>query len=119
MGQLDNQRIEKRDAKKGSDPTAQKWLQTLSQPNVSGNAFYCEGLRSSSVLGLLQAAANASAFVSFGFNRSGGMNIMVMLEGGKQPLRVQTLDDADVALANITVMLNAYAAEKGWLPPTG
>ena len=119
MGQLDNARIEKRDAKRVGAGAAKKWLSTLEQPATSGNAFYVEGVKPGTILEMLQAAANASAFVSFGFNRSGGMNITLMLEGEKEQLRCNSLDEVELTFDRITTMLNAYAVEKGWLRPAG
>jgi hypothetical protein len=71
--------------------------------------YGCNGV---TVTDLLDAAAMASAGVLFGFNRGGGMNIVIMLEGDKE---TNTVYDAEefAAIAAVAIdFLQLHAADK-------
>jgi len=69
-------------------------------------------LNGATVIDLLDAAAMASAGILFGFNRGGGMNIVIMLEGDKETNTVYDAEEFSVIAAVMIEFLTDYAVDK-------
>lgn len=74
--------------------------------------FDCYGLNGATVTDLLDAAAMASCALIWGFNRNGGLNLVVLLEGDKETFTVYDAEEFAIISAIIIQALQDYAIEK-------
>ena len=74
--------------------------------------FDIYGCNGATVTDLLDAAAMASAGILFGFNRGGGLNIVIMLEGDKETNTVYDAEEFSAIAAVAIDFLQLHAAAK-------
>lgn len=107
---------EEEESKRRSKPASSTSPGRLGHLNqaLSGRAFPVEQLEWAAIQETMELAARASACVSFGFNRSGGVNITLFLEGDRATQSAFDLDTVDLVLSRFRDVLSDYLAEKGW-----
>lgn len=82
-------------------------------------AFNIQTLDVAYLVTLLQECANASALISFGFNRSGGLNLTAIVEGERKTLPCYSAQDVIDAAEYFIDTFTDYSVKQGWRLPTG
>lgn len=119
MEKQDKVELANRKAKPALPSLETDWTAKLAANPVSIRAFPVKQLDMTCVMQLIDAAAVASAFIGFGFNRSGVMNMTISIAGKSRVVPITELNTAENTLAILEEIFITHAVDNGWYKPTG